>query len=612
MATKRKLNNGATRARRRPATIASTGIATLGVLLSSAALTEGCGTRMREEVLGKTSQALNADTARVFGFESAADWTSSASLAVVNQHSQGSHALRVSATSGSASVTSAAVSGPIETTSILAVDLIVPHLQSPGWHGQAQLTLNAPSVGLYNEWIGSVAFPFPYTTFQRIAFPLSSSVVQKLGGAVTDLRATIALTGGAGDYLLDNLRFITADEAASPVAPRVSNGSILNFEDPNLWVTFAPAVLGSSDARISGAHSVTISNATWTQIDSARLSGPMTSKAFLAFDFSVPSPQPQWWRGSLGLSAAIPSQGVSVSIGQLDLLSFPLDALTKASFPVPSALQTALATSFTDLTFTFVLNAPSGVTGSYGIDNLRLVDDPSDPERPVVTGTDPPPITPPPATPMPPLGGTGQAAIDSARNFIDWTMGARASQIAAARQLVKTAASNPEIVQAMVNEVHLDDLGPWNRYVIVLAILGEMQTDAGNALFSQIVDIAPRPFIASVDTNRKPPNVALTGLQIKSVQGLAFSRDSTSNQKLLSVIHDHPSHAVRVAAIQAYVQTNGPSAKPAALAAARPAEQLYVDSFPRMSETDQSAFDPKLTAYLAAHPNPAEPANPAD
>jgi hypothetical protein len=589
----------------------------MGVVLLSAVLSEACGTRAREEALGQTQQALTADTARVFGFESASDWTSSAPVTLVNRHSQGSHALQVTTSSGSASVTSAPVSGPLEPTSLLAVDLIVPHLQSPTWHGQAQLSVTAPSVGVYNEWIGAVAFPFPYTTFQRIAFPISSAIQQRLGGSFSDLRATITVTGGAGAYVLDNLRFITAAEAASPVASRVSNESIMNFEDPNLWVAFAPTQLGSSDARISGSHSMTISNSSWTQIDSARLSGPMAAKGFMAFDFLVPSPQPQWWRGSLSLIASIPSRGVNgVSIGQLDLLSFPVDALTRVVFPVPSALGTALSRTFTDLTFTFVLNVPSGISGNYVLDYLRLVEDPTDPERPVVTGTEPPFTVAIPPVAIPPLGGTGQAAIDSARNFINWAVGARASQIAQARTVVKNAASNAEIVQALINEVNLANFGPWDRYAVTLAILGETQTQAANNFFTQILDLPlPPTGVRGLDDRHHhgpAADFAHVALQVKAVDGLAFARSPSGNQKLLQVIHDHPSAAVRIEAIRAYMQANGPAVRPTVLAAARPAEQVYVDSFPRLNETDQSSFDDQLNAWLATHPAAPEPVNPAD
>src|SRR5882757_3837935 len=109
----------------------------LGMLLLS--VVASCGTHAREESLGQTSQALTVDTTRVFGFESPSDWTSSnGSQATGVQHDQGSASLGVTS-QGWVSVTSSRVSGPISATSTLAVDVVVPHLQSPLWYGQAQL-----------------------------------------------------------------------------------------------------------------------------------------------------------------------------------------------------------------------------------------------------------------------------------------------------------------------------------------------------------------------------------------------------------------------------------------------------------------------------------------
>src|SRR5260370_19745515 len=99
---------------------------------------------------------------------------------------------------------------------------------------------------------------------------------------------------------------------------------------------------------------MSISNFTWARIDSAPMPTPMGVKPFIAFDLLVPSPQPQWWRGSLDLVVSSPSLGLGdTPIGQLDLLSFPLDALTKVVLPVPANLQTALTGTSTDLRFTF-------------------------------------------------------------------------------------------------------------------------------------------------------------------------------------------------------------------------------------------------------------------
>src|SRR5260370_35019692 len=75
-----------------------------------------CGNRVKEETLGASQQkvsasALTGDAARIFGFENASDWTSSAGTPVLNtRHAQGASSLQ-SASQGRPTVTSAAVAG---------------------------------------------------------------------------------------------------------------------------------------------------------------------------------------------------------------------------------------------------------------------------------------------------------------------------------------------------------------------------------------------------------------------------------------------------------------------------------------------------------------------
>jgi hypothetical protein len=579
------------------------------LVLAVAAL--GCGNgHVREEIIGKSGQALSADTTRVFGFESLADWSGGGPLALSSRHDEGSNSLQVTS-QGSVSVTSAKVAGPIAATSMLAVDVTVPHVQSPLWHGQAQVVLNAPSIGLYNEWIGAQALPFPYSIFQRVQFPISDTIKQKLGGIFIDLQVTISVTGGAGDYLLDKLRFITPAEATEPVA-RASNASIMDFEDPDLWVGFQPALLASSDTRIRGAHSLAVSNFTWTRLDSALLSSPIGVKPFLAFDLRIPSPQGQWWRGSLDLVASIPSLGLhDVAVGHQDLLPLPLDVLTRVVFPVSVDLQNALGRSYTDLSFAFVLNVPSGVTGAYQLDYLRFqANATAAPERPEVIGDGSTPIvTAPSPVDIPPLGGSGVAAVQSARTFIDWASGARASQVVAARAVIRGAAANSDVAQALINEVNTNDLGSWVRYLVTLSILGEMQTVAGEDFFLHIVDLPlPADPDAIAGHGLRSPSFPLIGLQVKAVDGLAFMRTPRSNAKLLQIMSQHPSRTVRVEAIRAYLDHGG--ARADVLAAALPAERIVADSFQHASETDPSAsFDDQLDAYLAQHPSVGNPPN---
>jgi hypothetical protein len=385
----------------------------------------------------------------------------------------------------------------------------------------------------------------------------------------------------------------------------------MDFEDPNLWVAFQPTKVDATTERVHGGQAVALSSFTWTRLDSALMSSPFQAKPFVALDLRIPSPQNQWWRGSLDLVASIPSLGVhDAPIGHLDLLNHPVDVFEKVVFPVPQDVQQALSGTFQDLTFSFVVNVPWGQTGAYGLDWLRFQSNATGgPERPPVTGDTPPPVAVAPPVPIPPLGGTGAAAIASAMVFVDWAMGARASQIGEARKVAKAAAGNAEIVQALIQQIDMLNLDGWLRYLVTMSVLGEMQTAAGADFFTSVVDLPLPAGADEVEGHRaKPAAFRLGALQIKAVDGLAFMRTTTSNAKLLSVIASHPLAAVRHEAIRAWLDNNGPT--PELTAAVQPDDQIELDRFVSVSEKDPNfQFDNALAAYLAKHPSPGNPPN---
>jgi hypothetical protein len=69
----------------------------------------------------------------------------------------------------------------------------------------------------------------------------------------------------------------------------------------------------------------------------------------------------------------IPSRGIyNAYLGQVELTGKPLATFLEMSFALPANVRAAMNTSFTDLTFTIALNIPSGTTGGYLLDNLRV------------------------------------------------------------------------------------------------------------------------------------------------------------------------------------------------------------------------------------------------
>jgi hypothetical protein len=177
--------------------------------LSSAVAGGGCGAEPPEGVVTVSSALTNGD---VLGFETPSGWsTTGGVLAASTTHVQGGFSLSVSNLPGGAQLTSAALSTLSSVGQTLSIQIRLPTSQpNPHWFGSVQLSVNAPSRGVYSVYLGQKDLTgLPVGSFQRLDFAVPASVVTALGsGSYSDLRFTIGLNvPSAGPYLLDDLSF---------------------------------------------------------------------------------------------------------------------------------------------------------------------------------------------------------------------------------------------------------------------------------------------------------------------------------------------------------------------------------------------------------------------
>jgi len=110
--------------------------------------------------------------------------------------------------------------------SVVGYDIQVPSGPlNPWWYGTTELSVDAPSVGIYAQLLGQAELTgFPTGFFKRVEFTLPQSIKTKLGGNYTDLTFRIAVnvtTGEPKKYLLDRFTF----GPASPTCTSQSDGN---------------------------------------------------------------------------------------------------------------------------------------------------------------------------------------------------------------------------------------------------------------------------------------------------------------------------------------------------------------------------------------------------
>lgn len=143
----------------------------------------------------------------VLGFENVSQWLVSAGTVTTSaQTTQGSAALGVAGFYYT-ELTSTPLSTLTTVGSTASVDLRPPTALT---YGQAQLYIDAPSVGVHMAYIGQVNLAgSAANAFRTISFNVPASVVTALRGTYADLRLKLTLNAPSSSqpYVLDNFRF---------------------------------------------------------------------------------------------------------------------------------------------------------------------------------------------------------------------------------------------------------------------------------------------------------------------------------------------------------------------------------------------------------------------
>jgi len=194
------------------------------------------------------------------------------------------------------------------------------------------------------------------------------------------------------------------------------------------------------------------------------------------------------------------------------------------------------------------------------------------------------------------------------KEFINWASGSDLNEREIIRKEIMKSSKDEEVLKLLFEEFENVDVQDVSYSLIVLSIIGEMQNP--NAL----------PFLEKIIYRELPKqeeqfHSGLTKrdlvemLSSKAVECVAYLKIDESNRSTLNVISQHPSIAVRSAAIDAYLFNNDDSeeAKKTLKEVVRESEANLIDRTRFTRNSKKEEFDRNLSLFYKNNPKEIAP-----
>jgi hypothetical protein len=210
----------------------------------------------------------------------------------------------------------------------------------------------------------------------------------------------------------------------------------------------------------------------------------------------------------------------------------------------------------------------------------------------------------------PALTATGGDASQAVAAFIDWAGASLPEEHEDGRKALEAARRNKDVVKAFADEITKAQRTDHSRALLALALLGELRSPDAEQFLRDFVN-QPFPTEGHKTTEGEIiEQTALGTLQAKAIDGLAYLQSARADEEVLSQVSRHPSIIVRSEAISAYLwnQKDKEAARRTLLQHVLKGEERYIDQITRVEGERASSFNPKLEAYLKAHPEVVPPA----
>jgi hypothetical protein len=179
------------------------------------------------------------------------------------------------------------------------------------------------------------------------------------------------------------------------------------------------------------------------------------------------------------------------------------------------------------------------------------------------------------------------------------------------RERVHKAQDINAIAQGLIEAFQQTERVDHSRALVILALLGELRNPTGTEFLIEYVwREPPTGGPVMVETGVSLAHQNMVRLQVKAVNGLAYTKDPDVLKEVLEIVAKHPSMAVRTEAASSYLWNQGDAegARKTLSEYVRDGESALIDRPVRGVEMSGKEFNYQLEQFLEGHPELQPPA----